>query len=107
MDTIKRVLTDFAGLEHRLEFVREFNGINFFNDSFAAAPSAPGAAMEAIKSNKIMIIFGLNRNSSVINYCTFMERVERSGERPSLLVLLLLIVNFTDHNNSLTSKQGI
>ena len=61
MNAIKQVLTDFAGLEHRLEFVREIRGVKFFNDSFAATLSAPVAAMEAIKGTKVMIVGGFDR----------------------------------------------
>ena len=56
------VITSFLGLEHRLELVREFNGIKYYNDSFASAPTATIAAIEAINGSKVLIIGGFDRN---------------------------------------------
>ncbi len=38
MDSVKKVVFSFAGLEHRLELVRQFKGISFYNDSFSTTP---------------------------------------------------------------------
>jgi len=59
---IRSVLTTFAGLPHRLEFIREANGIKYYNDSFAATPDAAMAAMDAIKEPKVIIMGGFDRN---------------------------------------------
>lgn len=58
---IRSVLTTFSGLPHRLEFVREFEGVLFYNDSFASAPPAATAAIEAIPGPKILILGGYDR----------------------------------------------
>ncbi|MGH7158125.1 MAG: UDP-N-acetylmuramoyl-L-alanine--D-glutamate ligase [Candidatus Saccharimonadales bacterium] len=59
-DAIRKVLTSFAGLLHRLEMVREVDGIKFYNDSFASDPYATEAAIAAIPGNKVMIIGGFD-----------------------------------------------
>jgi UDP-N-acetylmuramoylalanine--D-glutamate ligase len=61
INAIKQVLITFAGLENRLEFVRETDGIKFYNDSFAAAPGAAGAAIDTILDPKIVILGGFDR----------------------------------------------
>lgn len=57
-DAIRKVLTSFTGLPHRLELVREVDGIKFYNDSFASDPYATEAAIKAIPGKKIMVIGG-------------------------------------------------
>jgi UDP-N-acetylmuramoylalanine--D-glutamate ligase len=60
-EAIRSVLTTFSGLPHRLEFVREFEGVLFYNDSFASAPPAATAAIEAIPGPKVLIMGGYDR----------------------------------------------
>lgn len=38
-DTIRRVARDFGGVEHRAEFVRELQGVRYYNDSIASSPT--------------------------------------------------------------------
>jgi UDP-N-acetylmuramoylalanine--D-glutamate ligase len=61
-DVITGVLTTFTGLPHRLELVREHNGIRYYNDSFASAPPAAAAAAQAVPGTKVMILGGFDRN---------------------------------------------
>jgi UDP-N-acetylmuramoylalanine--D-glutamate ligase len=49
---IKGVLKIFKGLPNRLEFVREFNGIKFYNDTTATMPEATIAALAALAQPK-------------------------------------------------------
>lgn len=57
------VLREFIGLEHRLEFVREKNGVKFYNDSFATNPESTIAAINAFSAPKILILGGSGKNS--------------------------------------------
>ena len=61
LHAMQSVLTTFTGLEHRLEFVRELDGVKYYNDSFAANPPATIAALQAIEGKKVMIIGGFDR----------------------------------------------
>lgn len=60
-DKLRKVIASFMGLPHRLEFVREVDGVKYHNDSFASAPGATLAAMDAIEGMKIMIVGGFDR----------------------------------------------
>lgn len=48
----------FAGLEHRLEFVRERNGLSFYNDSYATRPEASIGAVRALSGRPLGLILG-------------------------------------------------
>ncbi len=62
-DNIINVLKTFKGLEHRLELVREVNDVKYYNDSFAVAPEATIAAIEAFTAPEILILGGSSKNS--------------------------------------------
>ncbi len=59
---IRDVLTSFSGLEHRLELVRELDGIRYYNDSFASTPDATIAALNTIAGQKVLIVGGFDRD---------------------------------------------
>lgn len=61
VDALRKVATTFTGLEHRIEFVRELDGIKYFNDSYAATPDASMAAIAAIHEPKVAILGGFDR----------------------------------------------
>lgn len=62
LGVIKKVISEFTGLEHRLEFVRELNGIRFYNDSFATTPEATIAAVRSFEEPKVLILGGADKN---------------------------------------------
>lgn len=58
---IKQVITTFSGLEHRLQLVREFNGIKYYDDSFGTTPETAIVAIEAFKEPKVVILGGSDK----------------------------------------------
>lgn len=54
---IKRVAREFKGVEHRIEFVRELNGVKYYNDSIASSPTRTIAGLKAF-DRKVMLIAG-------------------------------------------------
>lgn len=58
---IAKVLEEFRGLEHRLEFVGEKNGILFYNDSLATIPEAAIEALQALQDTETLIAGGYDR----------------------------------------------
>jgi UDP-N-acetylmuramoylalanine--D-glutamate ligase len=58
---MRTVLTTFTALEHRIEFVREVDGVRYYNDSYAAGLQATKAAIEAVEGKKVMILGGYDR----------------------------------------------
>lgn len=63
LESIKAVVKSFKGLEHRLEFVRNFKEINFYNDSFSTTPDTTIAAINSFKSPIILLVGGSEKKS--------------------------------------------
>lgn len=51
----------FIGVEHREEFVRELDGVRYYNDSIATTPTRTIAALNALKKNIILIGGGYDK----------------------------------------------
>lgn len=62
-DGMLTALKKFRGLEHRLEFVAEVNGVKYYNDSFATNPGSTVAAIGAFKEPKVLILGGSGKGS--------------------------------------------
>lgn len=60
-DALHKAISSFAGLPHRLEYVREIDGVRYYNDSFASVPGATVAAISAIPGQKVMVMGGYDR----------------------------------------------
>lgn len=57
VDSICKVARNFGGVEHRIEFVRELNGVKYYNDSIASSPTRVIAGLKSF-GRKIIIIAG-------------------------------------------------
>jgi UDP-N-acetylmuramoylalanine--D-glutamate ligase len=70
-DAIRSVLQSFAGLPHRIEYVREVNGIRYFNDSYATGLHATEAAIKAVPGPAIFILGGYDRMLPLEKFAAF------------------------------------
>jgi UDP-N-acetylmuramoylalanine--D-glutamate ligase len=61
--TIRRAVAAFHAVEHRLEFVRELNGVRWFNDSKATNVDATAKAVEAFPGGVWLILGGKDKDS--------------------------------------------
>ena len=60
--TIKYIAKTFGGVEHRLELVRELNGVIYINSSIDSSPSRTAAALSALSTKPIVICGGYDKN---------------------------------------------
>jgi UDP-N-acetylmuramoylalanine--D-glutamate ligase len=63
-EQIGKVLTTFAGVTHRLQYVGEVEGRRFYNDSKATNILATKAALSAFEKDVILLAGGLDRGNS-------------------------------------------
>lgn len=57
-DEIEKTLMEFKGVEHRIEFVRERNGVAYYNDSKATNIDALIVALKSFDKNIVLILGG-------------------------------------------------
>ena len=58
VENIVNVAKTFAGVEHRAEFVREFEGFKYYNDSIASSPTRTALGTLSLYDFKIILIAG-------------------------------------------------
>ena len=51
-------LSSFRGLPHRLEFLRELNGVKYYDDNFSTNPSSTRVAVNSFPGNNLVLIIG-------------------------------------------------
>ncbi|NMB45025.1 MAG: UDP-N-acetylmuramoyl-L-alanine--D-glutamate ligase, partial [Firmicutes bacterium] len=76
------VITSFAGVAHRLEFVQETDGIRYYNDSKATTPTGTIAALHSFDQPLILIAGGYDK------HLPFDEMAEVVIDQAKVVVLL-------------------
>ena len=61
---IAEVLRSFEGVAHRLEFVREIQGVRYYNDSIATTPESVIAALDSFEGGIVLIAGGSDKGIS-------------------------------------------
>ena len=61
-EKIVKVLTTFKGVEHREEFVRELNGVKWYNDSIGSSPTRTIAGLASFKTKVVLIAGGYDKH---------------------------------------------
>jgi UDP-N-acetylmuramoylalanine--D-glutamate ligase len=85
---IKKAITSFSGLEDRLEFIRKFNQVRFYNDTTATIPEATICALKSFDQRVILISGGTDKN---LNYKSLAQEIKKAVK-----ALILLKGNATD-----------
>lgn len=62
-DYIRKTLENFTGVEHRLEFVRELDGIKYYNDSKATNVNSVWYALKGFSEKLILILGGKDKGN--------------------------------------------
>ncbi len=61
VDVIKDMAENFGGVEHRIEFVRELDGVKWYNDSIATSPTRVLAGLNSFNQKLIVIAGGYDK----------------------------------------------
>ena len=75
-DIICDVISNFKGVEHRLEFVAKVNGRSFYNDTEATNIKCTQIALSSFDKPIIVILGGLERGQDFFELAPFMEHVK-------------------------------
>jgi UDP-N-acetylmuramoylalanine--D-glutamate ligase len=82
LSDVADVLRTFRGVEHRLEFCRQVDGVAFFNDSIATSPERTIVALEALTCPVVLIAGGSDKG---LDYTDLGEAI---GSRVKRMILL-------------------
>ena len=82
MDLIRDTIRDFKAVEHRIEYVRTVNGVDYYNDSKGTNPDAAIIGIKAMKKKTVLIGGGFDKKSS------YDEWIEAFDGKVRYLVLL-------------------
>lgn len=74
---VRAAIAAFNGLEHRMEFVANVGGVDYYNDSISTIPEATIRAAGSIPNVKTVLIGGMDRH---INYDVLIEFIRAHGE---------------------------
>ena len=59
---IRDFARDFGGVEHRIELVRTYRGVRYYNDSIASSPSRTTAGLRSFREKVILIAGGYDKH---------------------------------------------
>ena len=76
-DAVRAAMSEFHNLPHRMEYVGNFNGIDYYDDSISTIPEAAIAAATSIPHAKTLLIGGMDRG---ISYDTLIDFIRAHQE---------------------------
>ena len=81
-ETVRKIAKEFGGVEHRIEFVRELDGVKYYNNSIASSPTRVIACLNNFPQKQIMIMGGSDKGIS------FEPMADLVCEKVKLLILM-------------------
>ena len=75
-EIIKKVVSNFQGVRHRLEFVREYKGVRFYNDTEATNIKCTQIALSSFTNPIIIILGGLERGQNFDDLEEYIKNVK-------------------------------
>ncbi len=75
-EAIKKVLSSFSGVKHRLQFICDLEGRRFYNDSKATNILATQKALSAFEDNVILLAGGLDRGNEFDDLLSYLANVK-------------------------------
>ena len=75
-DIIKRVISNFKGVEHRLEYVDTIDGVEYYNDTEATNIKCTQIALSSFNKPIILFLGGMERGQNFNDLTPFMNNVK-------------------------------
>ena len=82
-DAARRALASFSGLEHRLEFSGEIDGVKYIDDSFGTAPETTIVAIKAFDQPKVIILGGSDKGA---DFTALAQEIKNSNVRQAIII---------------------
>ncbi len=76
-EVVEREIASFMGVEHRIEFVREINGVKVYNDSKATNTDASIIALKAFDKPVILLMGGFEKGLDLTEMATYGNHIKR------------------------------
>lgn len=76
-EAARESLKTFDGLAHRLQFIGNFDGVDYYDDSISTIPGATISALESVKNAYSVIVGGMDRG---IDYSLLIDYVKEHPE---------------------------
>ena len=89
-NSIKKSVENFNGVSGRLEFVKEIEGVKFYNDTTATTPDATMVALNALQEkaeNIILICGGADKELSVKSFAKRLIADQENGKIKQIILL--------------------
>ena len=80
-EIIRNSIISFTGVEHRIEFVRELEGVKYYNDSKGTNPDSTEVAVAAMDGDVVLIAGGYDKGAD------FDDLIEKSKDKLKNVVL--------------------
>jgi len=77
LETIRRVIAEFKGVEHRIELVDEINGVRYYNDSKATNTDATIVALKAFSQPIILLAGGYDKHTGFEDLKPWLSQVKQ------------------------------
>ena len=76
-EDINTAVSNFNGVEHRIEFVKEINGVKYYNDSKGTNTDATITAIKSFEDNIILLVGGYEKGLSMDEMKKYMKPVKQ------------------------------
>ncbi len=103
--TIRDTLRTFKGVEHRIEFVRELDGVRFINDSKGTNSDSTIKAVETMNKPTVLILGGSDKHVDFTGMCEviknspYIRHIVLIGQTAAQLDETLLKVGYTAYTH--------
>ena len=110
-ETIKEAIRSFNGVEHRLEFVDEINGVKYYNDSKATNTDSTIKALSSFDDSVIILLGGYDKGEDFSQLSSLLKKKAKkivlfgaTGER---IKGYLNTVEYSNYNQVKTFEEAV